>query len=110
MTARNTVVLVPLAALSALALTQCAQSQPPVRSSAAAVATAKAAWSSVHSKVPWEGRYSAANVARFEPYTASLSGGVWTVTGTVVEGISIRDMPLARVRQSDGATDVSNGL
>jgi len=110
MTTKNSSLLIPLAALSALAFTQCARPPQAVTSSVAAVATAKAAWSSVHSKVPWEGRYSATNVARFEPYTARLSGGVWTVTGTVVDGIPIKSMPLARVRQSDGATDVSNGL
>lgn len=45
-----------------------------------AIAAARSAWSSIdqkqHGAIPI---FSAASIARFEPYAATLSDGVWTV-------------------------------
>ena len=78
---------------------------PAVPSSSDAVTAAKRAWGSVYDKAPWHREFSPPNVARFEPYIATLSGGVWFVTGTVPLGSKPEDMPNARVRRWDGAVE-----
>lgn len=56
------------------------------RDAHSAIATAKAAWASIYEKNPSSDNYSPASIARFEPYTATLRGGAWLVTGTVPSG------------------------
>lgn len=70
-----------------------------------AIAKARQGWKSVHSKTRYEA-YSDENIRRFEPFTATLADGVWTVTPTVPAGYS-GEIPVATVRQIDGGTSVT---
>ncbi len=56
------------------------------RDAASAIAMAKAAWASTYEKNPSSLVYSPANVAKFEPYVATLKDDVWHVEGTVPPG------------------------
>jgi hypothetical protein len=68
-----------------------------------AIARAKAAWASAHEKNPYGGTYSPANMAKFEPYSATLKDGVWRVQGTVPPGYS-GYVPITSVcRNNEGA-------
>jgi hypothetical protein len=51
-----------------------------------AIEAARAAWESIDSKNAGAGRFSKESIARFEPYKATLSDGVWTVRGTTPDG------------------------
>jgi hypothetical protein len=79
-----------------------------VTTAPAAVAAANAAWQSSYIEAPWHKEFSPDNIARYEPYTATLSNGVWSVSGTTPVGIG-KDAPKARIRRRDGAADVSYG-
>jgi hypothetical protein len=76
----------------------------PVLTADAAIVQAKIYWRGVYEKTRSE-TFSDASVNRFEPYTAVLADGVWTVRGTIpsdFHGI----VPEASVQQSDGFTRV----
>lgn len=81
---------------------------PTVTTAPAAVAAAKAAWQSAYIEAPWHKEFNPDNIARYEPYTATLSNGVWSVSGTTSLG-SGNDTPKARIRRWDGAAAVSYG-
>lgn len=71
----------------------------------AAIAKAKISWVGVYEKTH-SATFSEETVRRFEPYTAVLADGVWTVRGTVppdFHGV----VPEATVRQADGGTSVT---
>ena len=69
-----------------------------------ALAKANAAWSSVYSKTA-EITYSAENIRRFAPYSATLNEGVWSVRTTAPAGLHGR-APEADIRADDGRTTV----
>ena len=46
-------------------------------------------------------------VKRFEPYTATLTDGVWTVRGTIPSDFH-GGAPTATVRQADGLASVTS--
>jgi hypothetical protein len=69
-----------------------------------ALAKANAAWSSVFTKTA-EATYSAGNVQRFAPYSATLENGVWHVRTTAPADIHGR-APVADIRADDGDTSV----
>jgi hypothetical protein len=67
-----------------------------------ALAVARAAWASFDQRTPaGEKTFTPASLARFEPYTATLTDGIWTFRGTPVAGTAERP-PLTRVRASTG--------
>ncbi len=68
-----------------------------------AVTRARSAWHSVYRQASWRVVYSPASVARFEPYLATLSDGVWHVIGTPLQATAGRG-PEAYVCASDGHT------
>lgn len=68
-----------------------------------AVTRARSAWRSVYRQASWRVVYSPASVARFEPYTATLSNGVWHVIGAPLLPAAGRG-PEAYVCASDGHT------
>ena len=70
----------------------------------AAVAAARDAWESISSKATSADSFKRESVARFEPYTATLTDGVWYVTGTIPAGYHGR-MPKALVCESDGSVE-----
>jgi hypothetical protein len=85
----------------------CAPSQNgdgPILTAEAAIAKAKSSWASVYVKTHSE-TFSEKTVQRFEPYTAVLADGVWTVRGTVPPDLH-DTVPEATVRQADGGTSV----
>lgn len=85
----------------------CARSpQPaePVVHEERALAKANAAWSSIYSKSA-EDTYSAENVRRFAPYSATLENGVWAVRTTAPADVHGRS-PEADIRAEDGTTSV----
>jgi len=49
----------------------------------------------------WEPIYGADKVQKKRPFKATLKGGVWTVTGSLPEGV-IGGVPLAEIRKKDG--------
>jgi hypothetical protein len=59
--------------------------QRPITTPQAAVAIAKNSWNSVYDKTR-SPTYSKEETGRFEPYTATLRDGIWTVKGTVPPG------------------------
>jgi hypothetical protein len=77
---------------------------PVVTTREAAVAAAKHGWESIHRKATWNETFSKITVTRFEPYSATLNGGVWHVVGTRPRNFD-GPMPEAFVCQSDGAVD-----
>ena len=70
-----------------------------------ALAKANAAWSSVYSKTA-ESTYSAENVRRFAPYSATRANGVWSVRTTAPANLHGR-APQADIRAGDGVTTVT---
>ena len=70
-----------------------------------ALAKANAAWSSIYSKTA-ESTYSAQNVRRFAPYSATLRDGVWIVRSTAPTELHGR-APQADIRADDGDTTAS---
>ncbi len=99
--------LIAVACLAMLA-SACAPSQNgdgPILTGEAAIAKAKGSWVGVYGKTH-SATFSDETVRRFEPYTAVLADGVWTVRGTVpaeFHGV----VPEATVHQSDGRSSVS---
>jgi len=69
-----------------------------------ALAKANAAWASIHAKTA-EATYSADNVRRFAPYSATLENGVWIVRTTAPADLHGR-APQAEIRAEDGVTTV----
>lgn len=72
----------------------------------AAIAKAKESWSGVHRKTH-DPTLSEESVKRFEPYTATLTDGVWTVRGTIPTDFH-GGAPMATVRQADGLASVTS--
>jgi hypothetical protein len=70
------------------------------RAAEAAIASARAAWTSIHEKTSSSDVYSPANMAKFEPYTATLNDGVWQVRGTVPPGY-LGFVPITSVCKND---------
>ena len=93
--------------LPLLLLAACARAPlppQPVVHEEMALAMAHKAWASVFSKTASE-TYSADNVRRFEPYTATLDDGVWIVRGHVTDGVH-GVAPDAHITQADGIVSV----
>ena len=67
-----------------------------------AVERAHWAWRSVFRQASWRVVYSPGNVARFEPYSASLNAGVWHVVGKPLLETAGLGAPEAYVCASDG--------
>jgi hypothetical protein len=85
----------------------CSRPAPPperVTHEERALAKANAAWSSIYSKTAEE-TYSAQNVRRFAPYSATLDNGVWTVRTAAPPDRHGR-APQADIRAADGVTTV----
>jgi hypothetical protein len=72
----------------------------------AAIAKAKESWAGVYQKTH-DPTLSEEAVKRFEPYTATLIDGVWTVRGTVPTDFH-GGAPVATVRQADGLASVTS--
>jgi hypothetical protein len=92
-------------AILAIACTPSRNSDGPILTAEAAIAKAKVSWEGVYGKTH-SATFSDETVRRFEPYTAVLADGVWTVRGTVpaeFHGV----VPEATVHQADGLTSVS---
>jgi hypothetical protein len=70
-----------------------------------AVAIAKNSWSSVYDKTH-SPTYSKAETARFEPYTATLKDGIWTVQGTIPPGYRGETL-VTTVRAADGFASIA---
>jgi hypothetical protein len=69
-----------------------------------ALAKANAAWTSIYSKTA-EDTYSAKNIRRFAPYSATLDGGAWRVRTNAPSNVHGR-APEADIRAEDGVTTV----
>jgi hypothetical protein len=95
-----------LLALTASLLVGCSNPSEVSRvdSPEAAIAKARAAWTAVHDKTS-SSTFDSENISRFEPYTATLVGDVWTVKGTIPTDFH-GTVPEATIRQSDGFTSV----
>jgi hypothetical protein len=76
----------------------------PVLTPEAAIAKAKISWASVYKKTH-STTFSEETVRRFEPFTAVLASGVWTVRGTTPADFH-GTAPEATVHQADGFTSV----
>jgi predicted small lipoprotein YifL len=90
--------------LSAFSITGCS-GDGPVLTPEAAITTAKQAWQSIHDKHPLP-QYDQKETSRFEPYTATLQDGVWTVKGTIppeYHGTAL----VTTVRKDTGAVSVT---
>ncbi len=77
----------------------------PVRTAEAAVEKARKTWAALYEKGSWHKELSPKETARFEPYTASLSSGKWTVRGTIPKkyhGVTL----VTTVQQEDGIVQV----
>jgi len=95
----------PLALALSLLATAVPAAETPVNTPEAAIAAARRTWQELYEKGRWHAEFGPAAVARFEPYTASNHGGVWTVRGTIPRGY--RGIALVTtVRQSDGSVQV----
>jgi len=87
----------------------CAPSQSgdaPISTAEAAIAKAKDSWAGVYQKTH-DPTLSEESVKRFEPYTATLTDGVWTVRGTIPPDFH-GAAPVATVRQADGLASVTS--
>ena len=78
----------------------------PVETPEAAIAAAKDGFQSVNDKASWQSELSPENVARFEPYMATLRDRWWEVIGTRRAGYQGR-IPRARVARIDGGVEVT---
>jgi hypothetical protein len=96
-----------LIAVISLALTASCQSarQRSITTPQAAVAIAKSSWSSIYDKIR-SPAYSKADTARFEPYTATLKDGIWTVQGTIPPGYRGETL-VTTVRAVDGFASIA---
>jgi len=77
----------------------------PVDTPEAAIAAARRTWEALDKKGGGHKEFGPAAIARFEPYTASKQGGVWTVRGTLpraYHGVAL----VTTVRQADGGVQV----
>jgi hypothetical protein len=77
-----------------------------LRNAEAAVAHAKGAFASTYEKNPSSYPYSPTNIAKFEPYTATLRNGVWHIDGTVPAGYH-GSVPAVSICRNDGAASIS---
>ena len=75
----------------------------------AAVAAAKDAWDSIAAKATWHDTYKRENRARFEPYRATLTNGVWHVVGRIPADFHGRS-PKALVCESDGSVEAEESI
>jgi len=78
-----------------------------ISTAVAAVESARSAWEGVSDKLNRENAFNGDNLARFEPYSATLKGEVWYVTGTRRD--SKGDMPEAYICRVDGQARVVAG-
>jgi hypothetical protein len=85
----------------------CSQTEGPrsSRDAASAIAHAKGAFASVYEKTHSD-EASPAHLAKFEPYTAVLTDGVWHVQGTVPPGY-FGPVPVASVCKNDEGTSLT---
>jgi hypothetical protein len=74
----------------------------------AAIAASRQAWRSISEKTS-KSPFNPASTTRFEPYSATLEDGVWVVHGTVAAGYR-GEILITRVRQSDGAVELTSEL
>jgi len=91
-------------ALTLVGLSGCDETPKPVTTAEAAIAKAKSGFASVYYKTRYE-NFAPATVARFEPYTATLTNGEWYVRGTIPSGYR-GGVPGAKVRASDAFTRI----
>jgi hypothetical protein len=93
-------VMVVIVALMGVATPCTAKDLLPVTSEVAAIAAAKSAWESIRDKsnLPV---YRNEEAKRFEPYSATLKDGVWTVRGTIPAGYHGQTL-VTTVRQDNG--------
>lgn len=94
-----------LIAASLLASCSPPSHKAPVNDQASAVALAKEAWAGIYDKTR-SPAYSKENTEKFEPYTAVLKDGEWTVRATVPVGYRGSVLETT-VRQRDGAVSVT---
>ena len=73
----------------------------PITTPEAAIAVAKSGWVGTYDKTHYE-LYSKKETARFEPYTATLNDGIWTVKGTIPPGYHGYTL-VTSVRAADGS-------
>lgn len=91
--------------LVAFGITDCS-GDGPVLTAESAITTAKQAWQSIHDKTS-SPLYDPKETTRFEPYTATLEDGVWTVKGTIpprYHGTTL----VTTVRKDTGAVSVTS--
>jgi len=77
----------------------------PVRTAEAAIEKARKTWAELYEKGSWHKELGPKETARFEPYTASLASGKWTVRGTIppkYHGVTL----VTTVQQEDGIVQV----
>lgn len=70
-----------------------------------AITEARNAWESIYDKTGYA-IFSEENAAQFEPYTATLENGEWTVRGTIPAGYR-GDTLVTTICQSNGFTRVA---
>jgi NTF2 fold immunity protein of polymorphic toxin system component len=88
----------------ALAASCSSPRQSAVETPDAAIAAAKTGWAGIYDKTQ-RVQYSPSETKKFEPYTATLNNGRWTVKGTVPHGYR-GDTLVTTVRASDGSVTV----
>jgi hypothetical protein len=96
---KTAAIVIAVSSLGLAASCQSAQ-QRPITTPQAAVAIAKNSWRSAYDKVR-SPAYSKEETARFEPYTATLKDGIWTVKGTIPPGYRGETL-VTTVRAADG--------
>jgi hypothetical protein len=74
------------------------------RDAETAIAHAKGVMASVHEKNPSSSIGSPVDIARFEPYRATLKDGVWHVEGTVPPGYRGKVPIISVCKNDEGAT------
>ena len=90
-----------------LALAACSDyTGGPVKSRNDAIAAARIGWASVQVKASRREIYSKETRAKFEPYTAELQDGVWTVKGTIPSDYK-GTVLVTQVRASDGSVSIT---
>jgi hypothetical protein len=73
----------------------------------AAIHIARQSWESLNEKMNYRDHvYSKQETTKFEPYTAFLGNGIWTVRGTVPPGFK-GQMIETTVRQKDGSVSIT---
>jgi hypothetical protein len=87
-------------------VTSCSSSRhTAVTTPEAAVAAAKNAWSGVYDKTQ-RPQYSSKETEKFEPYSATLDDGIWTVKGTIPLGFRGETL-VTTVRAKDASATVT---